>query len=155
ERGAIHIDVAAAQPAQRLRERLGLTGEHYATVTVRDDGPGMDAATVSRIFEPFFTTKPVGQGTGLGLAVVHGVMRTHEGAIDVHSTPGQGSRFTLYFPAAPGDAPVAPAEPAPAQAPVAPAPALAAAPGRQRHVMYVDDDEALVFLVQRLLRRRG
>ncbi|WP_313313499.1 ATP-binding protein [Pulveribacter sp.] len=154
-RGAIHIDVAAARPGQRLRERLGLSGEHYAAVTVRDDGPGMEAATLSRIFEPFFTTKPVGQGTGLGLAVVHGVMRTHEGAIDVHSTPGQGSRFTLYFPAAPGNAPSVAPEPAPAQASAAPAPAPAAAPGRQRHVMYVDDDEALVFLVQRLLRRRG
>lgn len=153
--GSIHIDVATARPSQRLRERLGLSGERYAAVTVRDDGPGMDAATLSRIFEPFFTTKPVGQGTGLGLAVVHGVLRTHEGAIDVHSIPGQGSRFTLYFPAAPGDAPAEPAALVPAVAAPAPAPASAAAPGRQRHVMYVDDDEALVFLVQRLLRRRG
>jgi CheY-like chemotaxis protein/anti-sigma regulatory factor (Ser/Thr protein kinase) len=168
QRGAIHVEAAALQPDQRLSERLSLAAADYVALTVRDNGPGMEAATLERIFEPFFTTKPVGQGTGLGLAVVHGVMRTHEGAVDVHSAPGQGSRFTLYFPAAPAAVPLPasgaaaagadtldsapPAEPAPE-------PATAAADGsqqlRQRHVMYVDDDEALVFLVQRLLRRRG
>ena len=166
-RGAIHVEATAVQPDQRLSERLALASGHYVALTVRDNGPGMDAATLERIFEPFFTTKPVGQGTGLGLAVVHGVMRTHEGAVDVHSVPGQGSRFTLYFPAAPAGV----ALPAPEAAAVAaPTPAATASPppaggladhhantsdARPRHVMYVDDDEALVFLVQRLLRRRG
>ncbi len=154
ERGSIHVDVAMAQPGQRARERLGLAGERYTTVSVRDDGPGMDEATLSRIFEPFFTTKSVGQGTGLGLAVVHGVMRTHEGAVDVQSAPGQGCCFTLYFPAALQVAP-APAAPALAPHPAASTPAPPQTAGRQRHVMYVDDDQALVFLVQRLLRRRG
>ena len=158
ERGSIHVEAATVQPDQRLSERLGLAPIDYVALTVRDSGPGMDAATLERIFEPFFTTKPVGQGTGLGLAVVHGVMRTHEGGVDVQSTPGQGSRFTLYFPVATGQAPAAPA-PAPA-APAAPAtlPATEAAaptPRQKPHVMYVDDDQALVFLVQRLLRRRG
>ncbi|KZT13686.1 hybrid sensor histidine kinase/response regulator [Acidovorax sp. GW101-3H11] len=158
ERGSIHVEAATVQPDQRLSERLGLAPIDYVALTVRDSGPGMDAATLERIFEPFFTTKPVGQGTGLGLAVVHGVMRTHEGGVDVQSTPGQGSRFTLYFPVATGQAPAAPT-PAPV-APAAPAtlPATEAAaptPRQKPHVMYVDDDQALVFLVQRLLRRRG
>ena len=171
ERGSIHVEAAAVQPDQRLSERLGLAAGDYVALTVRDSGPGMDAATLERIFEPFFTTKPVGQGTGLGLAVVHGVMRTHGGAADVHSTPGHGSRFTLYFPVAAGTAGTAPAAPpaaiasTPTATPAAakPAAALAALPDdpdgtpppRKPHVMYVDDDEALVFLVQRLLRRRG
>jgi PAS domain S-box-containing protein len=154
ERGSIHVEAARMQPDQRQCERLGLAPRDYVALTVRDNGPGMDAATLERIFEPFFTTKPVGQGTGLGLAVVHGVMRTHEGAVDVHSAPGHGSRFTLYFPAAMGHENAAAAPPPPA-APAAPPPAADPAAQRSHHVMYVDDDEALVFLVQRLLRRRG
>jgi len=172
ERGSIHVEAATVQPDQRLTERLGLAPIDYVALTVRDTGPGMDAATLERIFEPFFTTKPVGQGTGLGLAVVHGVMRTHEGGVDVQSTPGQGSRFTLYFPVAtdatastPTSAAAdAPTDPAPQALPsatevTASAPAPSAppspAPAKKHHVMYVDDDQALVFLVQRLLRRRG
>jgi PAS domain S-box-containing protein len=150
-RGVVHVEVAPAHPDQRLCERLGLPHGDYVTLTVRDNGPGIDAATLERVFEPFFTTKPVGQGTGLGLAVVHGVMRTHRGAVDVHSTPGQGSRFTLYFPVAdePAPAPAAPPVPEPVATPMPPQ------HQRTHHVMYVDDDQALVFLVQRLLRRRG
>lgn len=162
ERGSIHVEAATVQPDQRLSERLGLASIDYVALTVRDSGPGMDAATLERIFEPFFTTKPVGQGTGLGLAVVHGVMRTHEGGVDVQSTPGQGSRFTLYFPVATSATTAAPANPAPQAPPLAteaaaPAPAApsSSTPAKKHHVMYVDDDQALVFLVQRLLRRRG
>ena len=166
ERGSIHVEAATVQPDHRLSERLGLAPIDYVALTVRDSGPGMDAATLERIFEPFFTTKPVGQGTGLGLAVVHGVMRTHEGGVDVQSTPGHGSKFTLYFPVAPGgaDTPAAsttpstlPEQPAAPSGAVAP-PAAAGPcdpPPRKPHVRYVDDDQALVFLVQRLLRRRG
>jgi PAS domain S-box-containing protein len=154
ERGTIQVEATKVQPDHRLCERLGLAPTTYVALSVRDNGPGMDAALLGRIFEPFFTTKPVGQGTGLGLAVVHGVMRTHEGAVDVHSVPGHGSRFTLYFPVATDQDTAAAALPLPT-APAAPAPVEQAGAQRSHHVMYVDDDEALVFLVQRLLRRRG
>ena len=148
QRGQITVRAAALHLTERQAERLGLAPGDYVALSVQDDGPGMDAATQQRIFEPFFTTKPVGQGTGLGLAVVHGVMRTHGGAVDVHSAPGEGCTFTLYFPTA---TPNTPASAAPTVAPTA----IAANTGGARHVMYVDDDQALVFLVQRLLRRRG
>ncbi len=126
-------------------ENRGVTAGLHVRLSVRDTGSGMDAPTIERVFEPFFTTKPVGQGTGLGLAVVHGIMRTHEGTVDVQSTPGVGSVFTLNFPQADRDAVPAPAEirqPSVVQ-------------GRGQRVMYVDDDEALVFLVDRALSRKG
>jgi PAS domain S-box-containing protein len=125
--------------------RVGVTPGHYVALSVQDTGSGMNQGTLQRIFEPFFTTRQVGQGTGLGLSVVHGIMKTHQGGIDVRSTPGQGSSFELFFPACEE------ALPAPEEAP-APTPAVH---GQGRHVMYVDDDQALVFLVERVLHRKG
>ena len=151
QRGMVQICANLVAADQRLSDRLGLPLASYVALGVQDNGPGIDATTLQRIFEPFFTTKPVGQGTGLGLAVVHGVMRTHGGAVDVSSTLGKGSRFTLYFPLASSSAPAVAAA-------VARRPALSAGPvddSPRRHVLYVDDDQALVFLVERLLRRRG
>ena len=153
ERGQIQLKAFCLMPDSYHCERLGLPLAEYLVFMVLDSGPGMDAATQRRIFEPFFTTKPVGQGTGLGLSVVHGVMRTHGGAVDVYSEPGHGSCFMLYFPLTGEHA--AESVPAPAPAPVLSTPPPANAIAAQRHVIYVDDDQALVFLFQRLLRRRG
>jgi signal transduction histidine kinase len=71
-----------------------------AFVRVSDDGHGMDDATMERIFEPFFTTKEVGQGTGLGLSVAHGIVEEHGGLVSVESKPGQGSTFSVFLPMA-------------------------------------------------------
>jgi PAS domain S-box-containing protein len=120
-----------------------------ARLTVADTGKGMDEATLARIFEPFFTTKPQGEGTGLGLSVVHGIVRANEGHITVRSVAGVGTTFTACFPVL-AEVPL----PAPATA----APVLPAGPARQgggQHILYVDDDEAMVFLVARLLKRAG
>lgn len=160
QRGTVVVEAALAPYDQRLCDRLGLVpSTSYVAIGVHDSGPGIPEATLPRIFEPFFTTKLVGQGTGLGLAVVHGVMRTHQGAVDVHSAPSQGSRFTLYFPVANNStsttALLALPAPAPQAVTAAPTTTPTDTPAPRRHVMYVDDDEALVFLVQRLLRRRG
>jgi CheY-like chemotaxis protein len=103
----------------------------------------MDSATLRRIFDPFFTTKPVGQGTGLGLSVVHGIVRAHQGLITVRSDPGRGSTFNLYFPAR--------SQPLP-QPDGAP---LAIAKGTGQRVLYVDDEDSLVYLATRVLQRLG
>ena len=117
----------------------------YAHVWVADTGTGMDRATRERIFEPFFTTKPVGEGTGLGLSVVHGIMNAHQGGISVESAPGAGTTFHLYFPAREAALTV------PAFDSTAPAPLR----GEGQYVLYVDDDEVMVLMVQRLLTRAG
>jgi len=70
---------------------------------VADTGHGMSQATVDRIFEPFFTTRPVGQGTGLGLAVVHGIVESFGAAITVETRPGAGTTFRILFPTANDD----------------------------------------------------
>ncbi len=145
-KGSLTIELASTNLAHPLSGRLGLTAGQYVTVSVRDTGNGMSLETVARIFEPFFTTREVGQGTGLGLSVVHGIMQAHQGAIDVQSVPGEGSVFTLYFPPT-QEAAVAPAT----EEVVAPEPIV----GKGRHVMYVDDDQALVFLIARVLKRKG
>jgi CheY-like chemotaxis protein len=123
----------------------------------------MNEAILARIFEPFFTTKPVGEGTGLGLSVVHGIVQGHKGVIVVDSEPGAGTRFTLYLPSCPTHADKAPEQPLqdvkPAIAPPSPpAPPAGVSTGHAvsgPHIVYVDDDAALVSLVKRLLERRG
>jgi signal transduction histidine kinase len=87
----------ATPPGGHVRISTHAEGEQVRVV-VRDTGVGMSEETKSHLFQPFFTTKPVGEGTGLGLAVVHGIVTAHGGHIEVESPPGQGTCFTLHLP---------------------------------------------------------
>ena len=79
--------------------RTSLVDEgHFVSVSVRDTGKGIAPEHLSRIFEPFFTTKPVGQGTGLGLALSYTIVQKHKGRFEVRSTVGQGSSFCIWLP---------------------------------------------------------
>ena len=149
EAGTIEVGLeAVAQLEEAAKRSGGLPPGDYAHVWVRDSGCGMDVETRLRIFDPFFTTKPVGQGTGLGLSVVHGIVVAHHGAITVESTVGQGSTFHIYLPLAdPREA-----DPTSAWGVLAPP---AQAQGEGQHVLYVDDDEVMSLLVERLLGRLG
>ncbi len=99
-RGTITVELHEFRPSSAEAAALGIEADRaHLTITISDTGVGMDAQTQSRVFEPFFTTKPTGQGTGLGLSVVYGILRSWNGAITVSSALGDGATFTLYVPA--------------------------------------------------------
>jgi len=120
-----------------------LPGE-YLLLTVSDTGCGMTEETRSHLFEPFFTTKGVGEGTGLGLAMVYGVVKQNNGFIYVYSEPGQGATFRIYLPRC-----ARPDAPSPEVLPVLPCP-----PGHET-VLVVEDEPAILSLGQRVLALQG
>ena len=115
----------------------------YATLTVRDTGQGIQSRHLERIFDPFFTTKPTGQGTGLGLAVVHGIVKNHGGGISLESQVGIGTTFRLYFPLI--------------EAPISDSSQSASLPSTKGTgtLLFVDDEQALTTLARRVLTKAG
>ncbi|MEO8503350.1 MAG: ATP-binding protein [Acidobacteriota bacterium] len=131
------VDAAFAGAHPELRP-----GPHVC-LSVRDNGHGMDLATVDRVFEPFFTTKDPTRGTGLGLAVVHGIVRDHGGVIVVESRPESGTRFRLFFPTHAESAASVPLERAGLRR------------GRGERVLCIDDEPANAQLLDRILVTLG
>lgn len=129
---------AATVPEGLLKEPRAAA---YVHLQVTDSGFGMDASTLKRATEPFFTTRSPGEGTGLGLSVVHGIVEAHGGGMRLTSAPGRGTTVDIYLPAA-------------AATPAA-ATTVSAVEGQGERILYVDDEEALVMLMQRALGRRG
>jgi len=132
----VDVDAETAKLNPNLNE-----GE-YVRLTVVDTGSGMDKATLERIFEPFFTTKAVDKGTGMGLSVVHGIVRSHHGEILVYSEPGKGSTFHVYLPIVKGVAEIVKIDP---QSIV----------GGQESILVVDDDKVIADMVKRMLVKCG
>jgi two-component system cell cycle sensor histidine kinase/response regulator CckA len=116
---------------------------NYVCLSVTDTGHGMEAELLERIFEPFFTTKAPGEGTGLGLPVVHEIIKDHQGTITVRSQPGKGTTFDLYFP-------IYEANTTEAEAAIASSPF-----GRGERILFVDDDPAICDSVSDTLERLG
>jgi len=123
-------------------EHVTLEAGAYVQLTVRDSGAGIPPETLQRIFDPYFTTKEKGKGTGLGLAVVQGVVRSHGGAVRVESEPGRGSRFSIFLPAA---------QEAPA---LRPEQSATMAAGNER-ILFIDDEETIANFGKRALERLG
>lgn len=132
-----------------VRGGAGLAPGNYVQLTVQDDGVGMDAATRARVFEPFFTTKPVGQGTGLGLSVVHGIVQQSGGHVWLYGEPGEGTTVTILLPEAKVEA--ATVEAAGDGAGGA---ALVPSGGNER-ILVVDDEPVVLAFVGSLLRDAG
>ncbi len=122
-----------------------------AMIEVRDDGPGIPADVLSKIFDPFFTTKPVGEGTGLGLAQVYGIVKQSDGWIHVESPPGEGATFRIFLPVQAASAMRAPAAPVATLAKPRAARDLSGV-GR---ILFVEDEEAVRGIAASLLRKRG
>jgi CheY-like chemotaxis protein len=145
EGGTIHVALEAHQVASSLATDVGqLTRGLYARLIVSDNGSGMTEATRRRLFEPFFTTKPRGQGTGLGLHLVSGIVTAHGGAVIVRSERGHGSRFEVYLPAT-----------ASSEIETTAAPRIDPVQAGGERVAYVDDDEVVQLMVHRVLERAG
>ena len=117
----------------------------YVCLQVSDTGQGMNKAMVERIFEPYFTTKEKEKGTGLGLALVHGIVTQHGGAVTVDTAPGRGSRFSVYLPKAPRGDGAAGVKPGTG----------AELPRGTEHILFVDDEESLTRLTSQMLRKLG
>lgn len=122
-----------------------LSPGRYLVMTVRDNGEGIPRERQARVFEPFFTTKPVGEGTGLGLAVVHGIVRSHQGTITVRSEEGKGTAFHTYLPVQ-SQLAVSPETPEDDNEP------LPELPGK---ILVVDDEESICSVVSQMLSARG
>ena len=114
----------------------------YIRMTVRDTGLGIDPAIMNRIFDPFFTTKPQGEGTGLGLSVVYGIVKSHGGSVAVESEVGRGSTFHVYLPRTPEQEREDDRIKAPAS-------------GGSEHILFVDDEVVLVDMGERMLSALG
>ncbi|HET7738521.1 MAG TPA: ATP-binding protein, partial [Tepidiformaceae bacterium] len=117
----------------------------YVRISVTDSGEGMHPEVRDRVFEPFFTTKPAGRGTGLGLSVVHGIIKQSGGSIHVYSEPGQGTTFTIYLPAVGGGR----------SAGDRPAADDAVQVSRAETILIAEDEEGVRGIVQRILEREG
>ncbi len=146
------VNIRTARVTQEQAQAFGYPTAQgdQAMIEVSDDGPGIPPHVLDKIFDPFFTTKPVGEGTGLGLATVYGIVKQSDGWIAVDSKPGEGAAFRIFLPV---HVPVAGVAPAPVpQAPKRPVARDLSGAGR---ILFVEDEDAVRGVAAKLLRARG
>jgi PAS domain S-box-containing protein len=141
--GTLEVRLEAIEILNGYTTSAGLHPGHYQKLTVRDTGHGMPPEVMERIFDPFFTTKELGKGTGLGLSVVHSIVKSHDGSINVHSTPGVGTVFEIYLPQiyCVNRLPESIDTPLPT--------------GRAEHILLVDDEVDIALGGKKMLERLG
>lgn len=137
----VHLETveSGASDAERFP---GLAPGPYVSLRISDTGVGIDPELMDRIFEPYFSTKPVGEGTGMGLAVVHGIVKGHDGGIAVDSKRGEGSTFEIRLPLTVQAAGGQVDEPA-------------VVPGGSERILYVEDEELMINAIRPILQRFG
>jgi two-component system cell cycle sensor histidine kinase/response regulator CckA len=133
----------------KVRERLKSYSTACVCVVISDTGIGMEEEVRTRIFEPFFTTKGIGEGTGLGLAIVYGIVKEHNGLVDVESKPGQGTTFRIYLPI------FQPKADSDTDEVVTGKTVAREHRNRRGTILVVEDDEAMLYLLKKLLPQGG
>lgn len=142
--GRLCIATASCTVGEDEARARRMPAGQYVRISVRDTGRGIDAERLQRVFEPFYTTRPFGEGSGMGLAMVHGFVKQSGGHVDIQSERGEGTTVRLYFPRA--------TRPRPDPGPEAPPRPVAQAPA---HILVVEDDEIVRRHVCRLVERLG
>lgn len=140
--GYLTITLNDTEISGAIADKHHLSPGHYLELRISDTGTGIAAEHLDKIFEPYFTTKPQGEGTGLGLAVVHGIVTGCDGAIDVDSHIGKGTTFTLYFPKARQTKPVVDSKPK-------------NLPRGNEKILVVDDEAGITKVNSQVLQRHG
>ncbi|MCB2184166.1 MAG: response regulator [Desulfobulbaceae bacterium] len=144
EKGVLRISLAQKELTEEdVKKKIGVSAGPHMELKISDTGHGMDARTRERIFDPFFTTKEVGRGTGMGLAVVHGIVQDYGGVIRVESEPGKGSTFSVYIPVQGGESFSPKAE---ENTPLA---------HGSEHILVVDDEAMIVAMLKESLLNFG
>ena len=141
--GILDVNLTRENLSPDQARELNIKQGNYVKLSITDDGEGIDPAIIDRIFDPFFTTKKIGDGTGLGLSVVYGIVQNHDGFIRVTSQPGQGATFNIYLPHMDREADLSEAS------------NLYPVAGGHERILFVDDEKTLVDLAYKNLSDLG
>jgi len=140
--GTLTVRLLVEEIKSQLADETALASGSYVTISVSDTGIGIESNSLGRIFDPYYTTKGIGEGTGMGLSVVHGIVREYEGKVIVDSQPGEGSTFRVYLPKIPAASLSLPKT-------------ISRMPGGKERLIFIDDNRSLLTAGQEMLEHLG